>query len=985
MAPTDLALFAALSACALAWWLVRRSSLGPVQPPLPRGAQARFRALMSNLPGMVYRCRNDSEWTLEFVSEGCFDLTGFRADELVHNRVASFNRIIRAEDRGRVRAEVDAALSRGTRFEIEYRITHRSGAVRWVSEKGAAVFRSDGSVEAIEGFIMDITERKRAQEDLIRFRAAMDIAADAIFLIDFDSLRYVDVTETTCRLLGYAREELLGMGPREINVGFNEAELRKIYREVRARGARRSQIDPVTRHLRRKDGGVVPVEVYRHYLRIGDRELIVAGARDITQRQQAEEALLRFRAAIDMARDGIFLIDRRTMRYIDVNDMACRMFGLSREQFLQIGPQDLNPNLSREELERKFDEAIALKGAPTPLESVGRINRRSDGSIFPVEVYRRAIRVGDRDVIVAFARDISERLQAEEALRLRTRAIEASTSAVVITNYLRPDNPIEYVNPAFETITGYGAQEALGRNCRFLQSGEHEQPGLNELRIAIQEGRDAQVVVRNYRKDGRAFWSQLTISPVRDAVGRVTHFVGIIVDISDAVRYREALEHQATHDTLTGLPNRSLLTDRISQGIANAQRHGWILAVIFVDLDNFKLVNDTLGHRAGDLLLQTVARRLRASVREGDTIARLGGDEFVLLMNEQPSKESVTQAVQRIVQAIAAPIVLDGHEIASTCSAGISLFPNDGADGETLLKQADTAMYRAKAAGRAGFQFFSAEMNANLSQRLAMEASLRRALERGEFELHYQPRIGLRSGAIEGVEALLRWRSADLGLIPPARFIPVAEETGLIVPIGEWVLRTAAVQMRAWQARGVPPMSVSVNLSPRQFRHTQLVQDVAAALAESGLAPERLELEVTESLVMESAEDFVARLHALKALGVAISVDDFGTGYSSLNYLKRFPVDRLKVDQSFVRDITVDADDAAIVRAIVQLGHSLGLEVTAEGVETAEQLEFLRAVRCDQAQGFLFSPARPAEEVEAFLLGHASSVTAALTLGTGAR
>jgi diguanylate cyclase (GGDEF)-like protein/PAS domain S-box-containing protein len=852
-------------------------------------------------------------------------------------------------------------------------LVHRSGALRWVFEKGAGVFRDDGSLEALEGFIMDITERKRTQEDLLRFRAAMDTTADAIFLIDLASLRYIDVTETTCRMLGYSRQELLTMGPREINVGFDEAELRERYARVRELGENRFEVDPGPRWLRRRDGSSLPVEFYRRYLRIGNQELIVAGARDVSERLQAQQELSRFRAAIDMSRDAIFLVDRQSMRYIDVNDMACRMFGVSRAEFLNMGPQDLNPNVSREEFERKFDEAIALKGAPTPLESLGQVSRRTDGSLFPVEVYRRAIRTGDRDIIVAFARDIGDRLHAEEVLRLRTRAIEASTSAVVITSALAPDHPIEYVNPAFQAMTGYRADEAVGRNCRFLQGEERDQPGLNELRAAIRDGRDAQVVLRNYRKDGRLYWAQLTISPVRDAQGRVSHFVGIVVDTTEAMRYREALEHQATHDTLTGLPNRNLLADRLAQGIANAQRHDWILAVIFLDLNNFKLVNDTLGHRAGDELLKTVATRLRACVREGDTIARLGGDEFVLLLNEQQSKEAVTQAVQRIVQAIAAPLTLDGHEIASTCSVGISLFPNDGADGETLLKHADTAMYRAKAAGHAAFQFFSAEMNVNLTHRLAMEASLRRALERGEFELHYQPRIGLHSGAMEGVEALIRWRSADLGLVPPAQFIPVAEETGLIVPIGEWVLRTACARMQEWQRKGAPPISISVNLSPRQFKRPQVVQDIAGALRESGLSAQLLEIEVTESMMMESGEDFVARLHAIKNLGVSISIDDFGTGYSNLNYLKRFPVDRLKIDRSFVREITSDGDDAAIVRAIVQLGHSLDLQVTAEGVETNEQLEFLRACQCDQAQGFLFSRPMLAADLEPQLLKSRSS------------
>lgn len=1175
-------------------------------------------ALMSNLPGMVYRCRDDEEWTMDFVSEGCLEVTGYRPDELIGNRLVSFNAIIHPDDRARVFREVHAAFSGTARFAIEYRILHRSGEERWVYEKGVGLRDAAGGIEALEGFVTDVTERRRAEqslresearfrsltalsadwyweqdeqhrfthisreletagagaqsdylgicrwevpgcrppeggwdahrallsqratmrdirysrkfadgsvrwfrfsaepvfderdrfrgyrgvgrditlqrraeEDLVRFRAAMETAADAIFLIDFDTLNYVDVNSTASNLLGYTRDELLALSPREVNVGFDEVDFRARYQQVREVGDSGQTLDPATywvrrkddtlvpievyrrfvefddsrivvavardisarrraeetlvlfraamettadaifltdfdtlgyidvnetacrvlgytrdellrlrvpdvnpgvpegeirlrfeatrargaaglieredRFLRAKDGKVFPIEVYRRWFEVGEKQLIISVARDISERKHAEEALLRFRTAIDMARDAIFLIDRKTMRYIDVNDTACRLFGYSRDEMLQMGPAELNLGLSYEELEQKLDETIALAGAPSKPESDGRFNRRRDGSAFPVEVYRVAIRVGDRDIIVAFSRDISERLQAEEALRLRDRAIEASTNAIIITSNLLPDNPIISVNSAFERITGYRAEEAVGRNCRFLQGDDRNQAGMVELRAALKENHDARAVLRNYRKDGELFWSQLSISPVRDAGGRVTHHLGIALDITESVQYREQLEHQANHDALTGLPNRNLLRDRLAQGIAYAQRHGCVLATVFFDLDNFKLINDTLGHRAGDALLQEMSSRLRHCVREDDTIARLGGDEFVALLNDQPSKESVTRAIYRLVQALSQPTTLEQHEITTTCSIGISLYPSDGGDGETLLKHADAAMYRAKAAGRNTFQFFSAEMNEELSQRLLLEANLRRALERDEFRLHFQTRIGLESGRVEGVEALIRWQSQEFGLVSPARFIPVAEDTGLIVPIGDWVMRTACRQMREWHDRGLPPISVSVNISPRQFKRRELVAEIAQVLEQTGLDSRYLEIEVTESLVMENAEEFVANLRALKNLGIEISVDDFGTGYSSLNYLKRFPVDRLKVDQSFVRDIGGDADDAAIVQAIVQLGHSLGLQVTAEGVETEEQLAFLRLCGCDQAQGYLFSKPLPADEVEALL------------------
>jgi diguanylate cyclase (GGDEF)-like protein len=424
-------------------------------------------------------------------------------------------------------------------------------------------------------------------------------------------------------------------------------------------------------------------------------------------------------------------------------------------------------------------------------------------------------------------------------------------------------------------------------------------------------------------------------------------------------RYQVQIEHQANYDALTGLPNRTLLHDRLRQAVF-AQREIRAIAVVCIDLDHFKFVNDSLGHKAGDVLLRNVSERLRSVLRPGDTVARLGGDEFVLILNDQNNEEVIYRAMQRIAARVGAPMTIDGKELTVTCSAGISLHPQDGPDVDTLLKNADVAMYRAKEAGRNNFQFFTTEMNDLVNDRLSLEHNLRRALERKEFLLHYQQKIDLKTGESIGAEALLRWNHPEWGLVRPARFVPLAEETGLIVQIGEWVLYEACRQMRAWLDAGLDPGMVSVNLSARQFRQEGLVRAVSRILVETGVEPSRLEMELTESMVMHDAQAAIATLQGLKSLGVHLSVDDFGTGYSSLAYLRDLPLDILKIDRSFVRDIGSESDKGVIAQAVISLGHSLGMKVIAEGVETDAQMRFLARHRCDQVQGFFYSePVEP--------------------------
>jgi diguanylate cyclase (GGDEF)-like protein/PAS domain S-box-containing protein len=558
--------------------------------------------------------------------------------------------------------------------------------------------------------------------------------------------------------------------------------------------------------------------------------------------------------------------------------------------------------------------------------------------------------------------DIAARKRTAQALQLYERAIDSSGNAIIIANTKAPDYVIEYVNPAFERMTGYSVAEVVGRSSNFLWCDDKNQPKIADICVPSHERREVHAILHGYRKDGILFWLDVYIAPVNNDEGEINYVVVALYDITATKHYEAELEFQTNRDTLTGLANRNLLRDRLSQAIAYAIRYNRHIWVMFINLDRFKLVNDTLGHKGGDLFLKKISERLQVAVRETDTIARLGGDEFVLILPERTEENLAPTVVQRILDTVAKPLTVDEHEFFLTCSIGVAVYPNDGNDPETLIKHADIAMCRAKEVGCNTAQFYTAAMNEKVLNKVRIEADLRNALEHSEFILHYQPQVNLSTGQIVGMEALIRWNHPVLGMVSPMRFIGLAEETGLIVPIGAWVIRTACAQSMIWQQAGFGALRIAVNLSARQFAQKDLVQSVARVLEETGLAPCYLEIELTESLVMTDVELAIGILRDLKALGVQISIDDFGTGYSSLAYLKRFPIDVLKIDQSFIRDISTNPDDAAIVTSIISLAHSLRLQVIAEGVETDVQLSYLQTHGCDEMQGYYFSRPVPADD-----------------------
>lgn len=564
----------------------------------------------------------------------------------------------------------------------------------------------------------------------------------------------------------------------------------------------------------------------------------------------------------------------------------------------------------------------------------------------------------------ALTAEIAERRQAEVSIRKLSSAMEKVADSIFITD---SEGVIEYVNSAFVIITGYERNEAIGQSPRLIKSGSHDEKFYAQIWEALLRGEVYRNVIVNRRKDGQLYHEAVTITPLTDPQGRITNYISSGKDMSESIQAQERLHHLAHHDALTGLPNRMLFVERLKHALQRASHRKRAVAVMFLDMDRFKMVNDTLGHEAGDQLLQAMATRLKACVREGDTIARFGGDEFAGLLNDIASPEDVAPIVGKFLEALAPPFKIDGHELFIGGSIGVSLYPNDGVDPQTLMKNADTAMYSAKQRGGNSSEFYYAGMNENALARLGLETGLRHALDRQEFMVHYQPQIDLKSGQAIGFEALLRWERPDSGPVSPQEFIPVLEETGLIVPVGEWMLRTACEQHRAWRAAGQQPLRMAVNISSRQFEAWDLTHIVQRILQETAMPAELLELEITESILMKNTAQDMDALQALSRTGMRFAIDDFGTGYSSLTYLKRFPIDILKIDKAFVRDITDNADDAAIVGAIITMAHSLGIQTLAEGVETCEQVEFLRRQGCDLAQGYYFSQPLPAGEVAQFL------------------
>jgi diguanylate cyclase (GGDEF)-like protein/PAS domain S-box-containing protein len=864
------------------------------------------------------------------------------------------------------------------------------------------------AILAIGSQIGQFLERKRAEEEQRRFRTAMDASGDLILLIDRASMRYVDVNDAACRALGYSREELLAMGPQDI-FSKSRDELAQLYDRMFGGELVAPTVEGT---YRCKNGAQLPIEAYPRAVRSAAGDVIVSVARDIRERKRAEELLklehtvTRSLAEAETAAAAVQAAIRAVCetegwecgRYLRVDERAgvlrcAEVWGIQTEAIERFLSSSRGVTYAPG---AGLAGRVWQSGQPLWLADVGKDARAAQISIirevglhgaifFPVMAEGKTIGVlafNSREVrepderlrqalrvISSQVGQFVKRKEAEEGVRESEERFRSLTE-LSSDMYWEQDDQLR-----FTSMSGTGSERVNVKTFPAIGKKRWEQNYINMTadvwaeHIALLEAhkpfRDMELC--RLDESGKKVWISISGEPVFDSSGAFRGYRGVGKDISERKLDEERIQFLANHDALTALPNRAMFSEVLNLAIQNARRYNRNFAVLFIDLDRFKNINDTLGHDAGDKLLQEMGTRLTHTVRASDVVARLGGDEFVVLVQEVAEPKQVAAVARKILSALVEPMSIQGQECRVTASIGICTYPSEGHNEQSLMKNADIAMYRAKEDGKNNYKFYSEEINIHTFERMALETSLRRGLERNEFFLHYQAKLDLHTRRITGVEALVRWQHPDLGVVPPVQFIPLAEETGLIVPIGKWVLNTACAQNVAWQRDGLPPLSMAVNLSARQFNHEDLVKDIADALKNSGMKPELLELELTESMVIQNPERAGKVLAEIKKMGVRLAIDDFGVGYSSLTHLKRFPIDTLKVDRSFIHDLPQDPEDKAICQAIIAMGKSLNLTVVAEGVETLEQQTFLHDNNCDEMQGFFFSKPIPSDQFAALL------------------
>jgi diguanylate cyclase (GGDEF)-like protein/PAS domain S-box-containing protein len=885
------------------------------------------------------------------------------------NELGSMMQLIEPGDQERLAAYIQATLAEYRNDPIEYCIVRPNGERRQVRFEPRFEYDEQGVPHRLIGALLDVTDIRLAEQERARLVQMLEATPDIVSIADTDG-KVLYLNPAGARLFRMTRSKWYGRHTSD----FFTPEAAATLHQHAIPAARRKGVWSGETVLKGANNCEIPGSqvLIAHSDGNGTVTHFSTIIRDLRRQKRMELALRENEQRLRQIAETI----PQMFWLIELNEAV--LTGLEMPHFLYVSPaferltgyrlhEVEDPYRTWQELIHPEDQPLLIDLLPHFCEREATIEyriRRRDGA--ERTVCAQVMPVRDREGrvyrIAGLIEDITARKQAEQHLQQAAVVFENSLEGVMITD---ADNRIIAVNRAFSEITGYSEAEAIGADPVMLRSNRHDHHFFQRMWSQIHETGRWQGEVWNRRKNGEVYPQWMTISTIRDDAGATVNYIGVFADISATKQSEQQLERMAHYDNLTGLPNWLLLSARLDHALGQAQRYGHKVAVLFLDLERFKNINDSLGHPAGDELLIAIGQRLQDRIRKVDTLARLGGDEFIICLENIPNAEAAALTAQQLLDMLADPFKLsNGHEVFTGGSIGISLYPDDADDSTRLIRNADTAMYQAKAHGGGTYRFYTAAMTRIAHERLDLEGKLRRAIEQEEFVLYYQPQIDALTNRIIGVEALIRWQHPERGLISPGLFIPIAEETGLIMAISDWTMRTACVQMQAWRERGVAPMRMSVNLSPRQFQDKQLAAKIRNILYETGLPASWLELEITEGSTMADPEQAVVTIKELKQLGAAIAIDDFGTGYSSLAYLQRYEIDRLKIDRSFIKDLPHSANDAAIVNTIIATARALRLQVLAEGVETNEQLAFLRGYGCDAYQGYLYSRPEPAAVIE---------------------
>jgi diguanylate cyclase (GGDEF)-like protein/PAS domain S-box-containing protein len=915
-----------------------------------RASETRFRRMADSSPIMIWITDAVGEPT--FVNQSWLDFTGLDSAQTMSYQ--DWISAIHPADRETAFAAYYQNTDAHQSITTEYRLRSANGDWRWILDKGTPLYNENGTFTGYIGSAIDITESKQAQQ-MLQDKEQMLSESQRIAHVGSWSMELsggsISWSDETYRIFGVT-PQVFGHTVKAFLDSIHpddRAATKRWISECRAG----KEPDELDFRIMRPDGTI-------RYIRGSgglqcddmDRPLRMVGcAQDITERKQAERVLNQIKAMIDMSLDGFWIVDL-TGNILQVNEAYAKISGYPIDELTTMHISQLEAMEEPEQVKAHIEKIVAQG-----YDQFETRHRHKDGHIIDMDV--SAAFLPEFQQFCVFCRDITERKQIELDLHIAAIAFE-SQEAMVITD---TQSVILRINTAFTESTGYTEQEAVGQKISMLKSGRHDAAFYAEMWNDLLNIGAWQGEIWDRRKNGEVYPKWLSITAVKGSDGIVTHYVGTHTDITERKAAEEQITQLAFYDTLTQLPNRRLLQERLKHGINVERREGKQLGLLMLDLDRFKTVNDSLGHLAGDELLQQVAQRITARLRDVDMVARLGGDEFVVLLEDITQPEDAARVAEEIIADLSKPFTLSqSDEVRIGASIGISLHPQHGDSYEMLLDHADSALYQAKDAGRGCFAYYSEDLTIAAREHLALETRLRRAIDQHELCVFYQPQVDIASGRIVGAEALVRWQDPVDGLILPYRFISIAEENGLILALGEWVLRETCRQGRFWLDAGLPPLTLAVNVSPHQFRRSDICGLVAAVLAETGFPAQQLELEITESGLMENQDNATAILNSLRAQGVRLAIDDFGTGYSSLAYLKHFPLDMLKIDKSFIDDIPHLQDDMEIAATIIAMGHILGFKVLAEGVETMAQLAFLQEIGCDMYQGYIKSKPVPAVE-----------------------